>query len=166
MQYQCVGFSLISDNMGGFLFNALICAMFVSCRTALTQRFEKQRKKPMLRKFALTSLVAASIAAAPVTAPAALARDKFDNFLIGLTAVGILGAIVHENNQNNSQVIVSPRPQYVPNHYSGHYQPVVQPHYVRPRECLRQKWTPRGWVQYYGQYCMNKQAGHTVYYRK
>jgi len=54
----------------------------------------------MLRKTAIHGLVALSIAAAPVTAPAAMAKDNIDRLLLGLVAVGIAGAIAHEVNDN------------------------------------------------------------------
>ena len=57
----------------------------------------------MLRKNLLTGLVALSIAAAPVAAPTATAKDNIDKLLIGLVAVGIAGAIVNEVKHNKKK---------------------------------------------------------------
>lgn len=54
----------------------------------------------MLRKTAIHGLVALSIVAAPITAPAAMAKDNIDRLLLGLVAVGVAGAIAHEVNDN------------------------------------------------------------------
>lgn len=54
----------------------------------------------MLRKYALNSLVALSIAAAPVAAPTAMAKDNVDRLLMGIVAIGIAGAIANEVKDN------------------------------------------------------------------
>lgn len=57
----------------------------------------------MLRKYTLTGLIALSIAAAPVAAPTAMAKDNVDRLLMGLVAIGIAGAIANEVNDKKKQ---------------------------------------------------------------
>ncbi len=143
----------------------------------------------MFRKYLTTSLVALSIAAAPVSAPTAMAKDNLDKFLIGLTAIGILGAIAHESNKNRSHTTVTthPKPNHNYNHnhnttyaerhrhgnvvhthahkhghhHGGHVQVSKPKHvHVRPKHCLRQKWTRNGWVKFYSQSCLNSHRGY------
>lgn len=66
----------------------------------------------MLRKYTLTGLVALSIAAAPVAAPTAMAKDNIDRLLMGLVAVGVVGAIAHEANKNKTQRVERHSPVY------------------------------------------------------
>jgi hypothetical protein len=141
----------------------------------------------MFRKFALTGLVAASIAFAPITAPTAQARDNFDNLLIGLVTVGVIGAIVHQNKENRRTVVVQKRQVYHEprrddrrDHYRDHRRDDRRDHRhdhrdykrdrnyveVKPRECLRQKWTSRGWVQFYSERCLNEHRIPSNYGRK
>lgn len=111
----------------------------------------------MFRKLTLTSVLAFALVAAPFTAPAALARDDGDRLLIGLAALGVLGAIVHDSNKSSSShtyrrpVYVQPRPQP-----RVHYVRPPQHATVPPRQCLRQKWTRSGWVRFYNQACVNQ----------
>lgn len=68
----------------------------------------------MLRKYTLTGLVALSIAAAPVAAPTAMAKDNIDKLLMGLVAVGVVGAIAHEANKNKTQRVQRHTPVFDP----------------------------------------------------
>ena len=143
----------------------------------------------MFRKFALNGLVAAAIATAPIAVPSASARDNFENFLLGLTAIGIVGAVVHEKNKKDRQRRVRQQPVQDPHpvtryeqhrhgdvvhkhphgdrhHRGGHnvhhkHKKHVRKHKKRhhqrlPNECLRQRWTENGWVQFYGKRCLKR----------
>lgn len=130
----------------------------------------------MLRTYTLTGLLALSIAAAPVTAPTAMAKDNFDRLLIGLAAVGIVGAIVHEKNKKKEQkrvVHTTPkhrvhnehhrhgsvvhRHKHGRGHHKGKHVDVRGGHKhvdAKPRTCLRQRWTNQGWVKFYSKKCL------------
>ena len=140
----------------------------------------------MLRKYTINGLVALSIAAAPVAAPTAMAKDNVDRLLMGLVAIGIAGAIANEVNDNKEQRRVerhSPvfdrhvhgdrhrhgnivhRHAYHGDHYhkrkhgrdyKGRNEPHVYKKYCKPRTCLRQRWTNEGWVKFYSKRCLRQ----------
>lgn len=136
----------------------------------------------MLRKLTLSGLLAFSLAAAPIAAPNAMARDNGDKFLLGLLAVGIAGAIAHDINTRDRNTTTATKPHagksshkkhhvhagrhrhgnmfhshaHGPNHHTGrHNQPTHRQHVrKKPNTCLRQKWTDRGWVKFYSKTCL------------
>ena len=129
----------------------------------------------MLRKYTLTGLLALSIAAAPVTAPTAMAKDNLDRLLIGLAAVGIVGAIVHEKNKKKDHKrVVHAAPKHRVHNEHHRHGSVVHRHKhsrshhkgkhvdarghkhisAKPRKCLRQRWTDHGWVKFYSKKCL------------
>lgn len=118
----------------------------------------------MFHKMTLTGILALALVAAPITAPAALAKDNVDRLLLGLTALGVISVIANEANKSNHQpTYVRPAPKPQPryqSHYHGkkHYQAQrpVKRHVTPPANCLRKKWTQNGWVKFYNQACVNK----------
>ena len=137
----------------------------------------------MFRSITLTGVLAAAIAFAPVTAPTAQARDNADRFIIGVTALGILGAILHESNKRDREVyqthtprkkVHKPRKQTHTHDGRHRHGNIVHKHVhgkghhhgshvkrrghsqVDKRVCLRQKWTRNGWVKFYSQPCLKK----------
>lgn len=76
--------------------------MFVPSSAPCWRRI-RTKEHTMLRKYALNGLVTLSIAAAPVAAPTAMAKDNVDKILLGLVAIGIVGAIAHEANDKKKQ---------------------------------------------------------------
>ncbi|GGA17866.1 hypothetical protein [Neptunicoccus cionae] len=130
----------------------------------------------MFHKMTLTGILALALVAAPITAPAALAKDNVDRLLLGLTALGVISVIANEAKKSDHQpTYVRPAPQprhhYKP-HYHGkkHYQAQrpVKHHFTPPANCLRKKWTQNGWVKFYNQACVNKYrpANHHGHYRR
>ena len=92
---------------------------------------------------------------------------NFENFLLGLTAIGIVGAVVHEKNKRDRQRRAVTRTQPVydtydqPRHKRYKHKKHVHKHKRRhtarlPNVCLRQRWTENGWVQYYGKRCLRR----------
>lgn len=122
----------------------------------------------MFRKFALSGLLAASIAATPIAAPQAQAADPHD-IIGGALALGLIGAlIVNEQNKSKAskqQVYVDPHNQARTHRhgnrththvYRGHHNHDFRRQVKRskPRECLRKRWTRDGWVRYYSKRCL------------
>lgn len=112
----------------------------------------------MITKFALPGLLAAAIALAPVGAAPARAADPHD-IIGGALALGIIGAII-ANEAKKAEAARAPAYGYhhPPVRYHQpphrHYRPAPAP---LPRNCLRKRWTPRGWVTYYSNACLRKQ---------
>jgi len=96
------------------------------------------------------AIATASLSAAPTQASEA---DNFVKFIVG---AAVVGALVNAANQNNRHA-----PVRVTRRYTPVPQPVYQPtrHVVRardhkPKRCLFQRWTRRGWKQFHGRKCM------------
>ena len=122
----------------------------------------------MFRTLSIAGITAIALAAAPQ----AQARSNFDNFLLGATAIAILGIAA---NQSKARPAPVTHP-YEPPRHNQHRQPVqkTQKHIViqkknktvykdvyitrvaKPKHCLRQRWTNSGWVTYYGKQCIAK----------
>lgn len=131
----------------------------------------------MFRKLALTSVVAAAIATLPVATPTASADVKTRNLLAGAAAIAIIGAIAADKERKRHShttrrhvpepVVVQPRKKHRKHvkHRHGrtkgyHAHSGGKRIYQKPRQCLRQKWTERGWVQFYGKNCLRKFGYH------
>ncbi|MBR9864330.1 MAG: hypothetical protein GYB24_12895 [Rhodobacteraceae bacterium] len=116
----------------------------------------------MFHKMTLTGILALALVAAPITAPAALAKDNVDRLLLGLTALGVISVIANEASKSNHQptyVRPAPQPRYQPHYHGGkhyHAQRPHKPHFTPPANCLRKKWTQNGWVKFYNRACVNK----------
>ena len=124
----------------------------------------------MLRKYTITSFIALSIATAPLTTPAAMAKDNVDRFLIGLVTIGIAGAIANEVSDNKKQWRVEPhspknnshtkhfhkkkKRHHHRHHHAGSKH--VHHHHYKPRTCLRQRWTNHGWIKFYSKRCLRQ----------
>jgi len=118
----------------------------------------------MFRTLTITGITAIALAAAPIMAPQAAARSNLDNFMIGATALAVIGAIASNNNKQQ-QVVTK---QYVaPPRYTHHYgqrnnvvqKKVIITRTAKPKHCLRKRWSHGGWVTYYGKKCV---ANHTT----
>lgn len=138
----------------------------------------------MFRKLALNGLVAAAIAATPIAAPQARAADPHD-IIGGALALGVIGAIiVNENRKREERQRTTtyryPQPKVEHQHDHRHngythkhvhrgdhsrlnsYRPDRKPPQRvgkkarYPRECLRQKWTQKGWTPFYSASCLRK----------
>lgn len=119
----------------------------------------------MFRTLSIAGITAIALAAAPQ----AQARSKFDNFLLGATAIAILGIAV---NQSKARPAPITQPYEQPRHHHTRHPVRAQKHitihkpnktiykdvYItrvdKPKNCLRQRWTNSGWVTYYGEQCM------------
>jgi len=120
----------------------------------------------MFRTLTITGITAIALAAAPMMVPQASARSDLDRFLIGATAIAIIGAIASDHNKKKRQAITHtyvepPRHTYEHKHKRKHahkkeYKKVVTTRTTKPKRCLRQKWRNNGWVTYYGRQCMSK----------
>ena len=140
----------------------------------------------MLRKYALTGLIALSISAAPIATPTAMAKDGMDKLLIGIVALGIAGAIANDVKHNKRKQVAHQIPPRKVNkkrthtrrahnerhrhdghahrhshgnrhHYGDHNQARSSHHVDRkPRQCLRQRWKDHGWVKFYSKKCLRK----------
>ncbi len=127
----------------------------------------------MLRTLTIAGIAAIAMAAAPIAAPEAEARSNLDNFLIGATAIAILGGIAA--SQRRSEPVVTKRyvePRRQDHHSRGHdhsrghnhgYKNVVVTKTFKPKHCLRQKWSHGRWVTFYGQKCLAKHTTTHVY---
>ncbi len=148
----------------------------------------------MIRAFAITGLTAIAIATSPVATTEAHADKAFDNFLAGVATVAIIGGIVHhekkkqrrraaasqsqhhyhdqDHHQHNRQ-----RVRHSHNHRGVHVHHGSQTNHRsvlrtvevtnnrRPKQCLRQRWTNHGWVQYYAKKCLRKhQSSRTIFH--
>lgn len=110
----------------------------------------------MFRKFALSGLIAAAIATAPVATTPARAADAHD-IIGGAIALGIIGAIINDINDINDRpppqrVYRKPVPTYQQQYNTHRHGNVTQ----RPKECLRQKRVRGGWEKYYSGACLRK----------
>lgn len=125
----------------------------------------------MFRTFTIAGITAIALAAAPQ----AEARSNLDNFLIGATALAILGIAASQSKAQTTrttpyvapQRYVAPQPQtrYIaPRTVTKHvtiqrknatvYKDITITRVPKPKHCLRKKWTRDGWVTYYGQQCL------------
>ena len=125
----------------------------------------------MFRKTALTGLVAAAIATMPLTAAPARAADPHD-IIGGAIALGLIGAIIaNESNRNDTYSSQRHRTQkkHVTVHRHGNvtHRHVQRGHHYhgkrhikrytpKPKDCLRQRWTTKGWQKYYSSQCLAK----------
>ncbi|MEM7441122.1 MAG: hypothetical protein AAF393_16115 [Pseudomonadota bacterium] len=125
----------------------------------------------LFRKLALTGLVAASIATAPVATPEAKAAGPEDIFA-GALILGTIGALIANDREKkrarqNTPVYVDPVTQprtHRHGHrththvYSHQHDHTKKRHAKRnlPRTCLRQRWTNDGWVKFYSKKCLRR----------
>ncbi len=89
------------------------------------------------------AIATAGIGAAPAQAGP---NDDLARFLIGAAIIGMIA-----NSANNPNTYVRRNPII---------QPVTHVHRHKPRTCLRQKWTSRGWVKFYARRCMLNHGWH------
>lgn len=140
----------------------------------------------MFRTLTIIGITAIAMAAAPVLAPQADARSDLDRFLIGATAIAIVGAIAADHNKKkrravNQQYVEPPRynrhrnhnrhqtrhqnrhrhqDRYQSRHHRDHRQHqnrhAQNPVQIYPKQCLRQRWGNHGWVTYYSNKCLSR----------
>ncbi len=99
----------------------------------------------MFRTFSIVGITTIALAAAPQVQ----ARSSLDNFLLGATAIAILGIAVNKSKARPAPVIQPyehPRPSYTREPVRMH----------KPKHCLRQRWTNTGWVTYYSKQCLTR----------
>ncbi|MEM6619387.1 MAG: hypothetical protein AAF631_08810 [Pseudomonadota bacterium] len=132
----------------------------------------------MFRKIALSSVLAAAVAALPLGGGQARAADPHD-IIGGAIALGVIGAIIaHERDKDRRVTVTRRAPDYhhrdrgtlhrhgnvthrhvITGRHSHGHQKVAPKRQVRkslPRTCLRQRWTRDGWQTFYKSSCLRR----------
>ena len=116
-----------------------------------------------------TATIAGITAIALAAAPQAEARSNLDRFLIGATALAIIGSIAA--SQSRAKTVVTPTyveptyvaPRYQPVHHNNTRtvvkKKVIITKAAKPKHCLRQRWERGQWVTFYGKKCL---ANHST----
>ena len=141
-----------------------------------------------MRNILLSTVLAASIALGGATAASAQSQNDVAKALAGIAGIYVLGKVIEEANDNKKEQAADkhvPRWSKDDDRRDDRWDPpgrrahpdvcVLERSHngrwekrdrrcdvrtvERPRICLRQRWTPNGWVTYYDNDCLDRHRG-------